>query len=140
MSLVGGLLGMGRRFQRTQMTATVRIRRKTGTTTRDPANGSITPVWETIYDGPAEVDFPDTRARDVDAAGQRLAEQQPLLKLPLDEEHAAAAAAVRKDDEGEVLTSEHDDGSVGTTFRVTGIFAKSNATSRRLPVEVLSHA
>lgn len=139
MSVVGGLLGMGRRFARTQMTATVIVRRK-GPATRDPATGKITPTWATIYDGPAEVDFPNTRPRDVDAAGQRLAEQQPLIKLPLDGEHAAAAATIRKDDEGVVTAAEYDDGSVGVAFRITGVFGKSNATTRRLPVEVLSHA
>lgn len=139
MSLVGGLLGFGRRFGRTQMTATVIIRRKTGTT-RDTATGKITPTWTDIYDGPAELLFRDNSPRDLDAAGQRLAEQQPLIKLPIEGEKAPAAASVRKDDVGEVTACEHDTGSIGVSFRVTGIFAKSNATSRRLPVEVLSHA
>lgn len=139
MSVVGGLLGFGRRFGRTQMTATVIIRRKTGTT-KDTETGTITPTWTEIYDGPAELLFRDNSPRDVDAAGQRLAEQQPLIKLPIDGPSAVAAANVRKDDVGEVTACEHDAGSVGISFRVAGIFAKSNATSRRLPVEVLSHA
>jgi len=139
MSVLGGLLGLGRRFQSATMTATVVIRRQ-GESVRDPVTGKITPTWSTVYDGPAEVMFPDNAPRDVDAVGQRLAEQQPLVKLPLVGEKAAAAASVRKDDEGTVTASEHDLGNVGVTFRVTGIFAKSNATSRRLPVEVLSHA
>lgn len=139
MSVVGGLLGFGRRFGRTQMTATVVIRRQVGTS-KDPETGKLTPTREVIYTGPAELLFRDNNARDIDAAGQRFAEQQPLIKLPLDGPEAAAAANVRKDDVGEVTASEFDDGSIGIAFRVTGIFGKSNATSRRLPVEVLSHA
>jgi len=139
MSVVGGLLGFGRRFGRTQMTATVVIRRQTGTA-RVKATGQLEPTWAEIYSGPGELLFRDNSPRDLDAAGQRFSEQQPLIKLPIDGAAAAAAANVRKDDVGEVTASEHDDGSVGVTFRVTGIFAKSNATSRRLPVEVLSHA
>lgn len=139
MSLVGGLLGLGRRFQSTQFTATVTIRRKTGES-KDSATGKITPTWTDIYAGPAELVFGAAHPRDVDAAGQRLAEQQPTVKLPVDGEHAAAAAAVCKDDVGTVDASAHDAGAVGVTFRIAGIFGKSNATSRRLPVEVISHA
>lgn len=139
MSVVGGLLSFGRRFGRTQMTATVIIRRKTGTTP-DTETGQLTPTWTDIYDGPAELLFRDNSPRDIDASGQRLAEQQPLIKLPIEGAKAIDAARVRKDDVGEVTACEHDPGSVGVSFRVTGIFAKSNATSRRLPVEVLTHA
>lgn len=139
MSVLRGLLGMGRRMQATTFTSTVQVKRA-GPKVMNPATGMLEPSWTTIYDGPAEVKFNDTRPRDTDAVGQRLSEQQPIVKFPVTGEHAAAAALIRVDDQGTVTASTEDDALIGVTFRVTGMHWQSNATSRRIPVEVQSHA
>lgn len=139
MSVLSGLLGLGRRFGAQTQTSTIIVRRP-GAPTRNENTGALVPTLTTIYTGPAELKFPDAQPHDVDAGGQRLAEQQPLVKLPITGPKASTAAAIRKDDVGEVLANPDDPTIIGTTFRVTGIHAQSNATARRLPVEVLSHA
>lgn len=133
------ILDRGRALARTRMRATVIVRRA-GEPVKNTTTGKLEPTWTTIYDGPAELRIRDSRPREVDGAGQRYAEQAPEVAYPIDGEHAAAAAQIRVDDVGEVLTDPDNPANVGATFRTAGLHLKSLATARRLPVEVLSFA
>ncbi|WP_345750108.1 DUF6093 family protein [Microbacterium rhizophilus] len=127
----------GRELALTRMRATVRVSRA-GAPVRDPATGTVTPALTLVYEGPAELQISDTDPTGNDVAGQRIAEQGPLVKLPMIGEHAAAAAAVQFDDVGQVMTDPDNPGNVGIRFKVAGRHLKSHATARRLPVEVVS--
>lgn len=122
---------------------TVQIRRKTGTT-KNPANGKLEDTWTVIYEGPGRVRQSNAQPRNLDTVGQRLAEQSPTVSLPVNDEDprivAGSSAAVNVDDEGVVLTSPFDPGRVGQRFRVAGSHDQTHSSSRRLPVEVFSHA
>lgn len=116
------------------MSTTVIIRRE-GPSVRDPETGTMVPSWTTVYEGPARVRFTNADPHEVDQAGQRVAQQTPVVALPI-----ATSAGVRLDDVGEILANPDDPGVVGVMFRVAGEHAQTHSTSRRLPVEVLSFA
>lgn len=124
----------GRAAAQALMDSVVRIRRRTGQT-RDPESGTMVPTWATVYEGPGRIRFSQADPRDTDAAGQRIAEQTPVVVLPI-----AGSGGIRVDDEGEVLSNPPDPAVVGLRFRVAGVHAQTHSTSRRLPVEVYSHA
>lgn len=135
------LLAEGRERAQSLMESTVRIRRQTGEA-RNQANGRVETTWTTIYEGPARLRFAGGQPREVDVAGQRLAEQSPTVCLPIGADSritVGSSAAVRVDDEGEVLDNDPDSGIEGATFRVAGVHEQTHSTQRRLPVEVHSH-
>jgi hypothetical protein len=132
------ILQRGQELALTRMRATVQIRRE-GEPTPNPATGQLDPSFADVYEGPAEMQISDTAPRGDDVAGQRQSMQGPLVKLPMTGEHADAAATVRFDDVGVVLTDPDNPGNVGVRFQIAGRHFKSLATARRLPVEVLSH-
>lgn len=139
--VVGGVLAAGRARAQSLMESTVRIRRKTGET-RNTATGQITPTWSTIYEGPARIRFTGTQPRDIDAAGQQLVEQTPIVGLPIGDDPrivTGTSGAVNVDDVGSVLTNPDDSSIVGGEFRVAGRHDQTHSTARRLPVEVFTH-
>lgn len=138
---IDGILEEGRARAQSLMDSVVRVRRQTGET-RNSATGRVEPTWTTIYEGPARLRFSGGQPREVDVAGQRLAEQTPHVCLPIGADErivTGASDAVRVDDEGEVLENEPDSGIENTTFRVAGVHEQTHSTQRRLPVEVHSH-
>lgn len=126
------MLRRGRAMADSLMQSTCRIRRA-GEPVKNRETGQVLPAWTTVYEGPCRVRFPSSQPREVDQAGQRFAEQSPTVWLPVD------VSGVRVDDVGEILANPHAPGDVGLTFRVAGVHAQTHSTSRRLPVEVLSH-
>lgn len=141
MTVAGSDLYMARLEAESVMLSTVRISRRVGET-RDPATGSITAELETVYEGPAKLRFSQSLPHSVDVVGQRLEEQRPTVSLPISGRNVTegASADVRVDDEGEVITNDTDPALEGVTFRVAGMHAQTVAASRRLSVEVHSHA
>lgn len=124
------------------MDSTVTIRRR-GEQVLDEQTGRYTTSWAVIYVGPARIRFGTSEPTEVDAAGQRGAEQSPTVALPIGEHpliQFGASADVRVDDEGRIESNPDDPGSVGTQFRVAGTHTQTHSTARRLPVEVTSHA
>jgi hypothetical protein len=124
-----------------QMDSTVVVRRKAGET-RNPETGTITPTWVTVYEGPGRIRESTSQPRDVDAAGQRLAEQRPVVSMPIGTDSrivTGSSAAVAVNDVGEVLTNPNDPSIVGVRFRIAGTHDQTFSTARRLPVEVYSH-
>lgn len=115
------------------MQSTVQIRRKTGTT-RDEDTGQLVPTWVVVYEGPGRVRFGNSQPRDLDASGQRVVEQSPVVSLPI-----STSAGVHVDDEGEVLSNPADPGIVGLRFRIAGLHAQTHASARRFPVEVFTY-
>lgn len=134
-------LNRGRALAQALMESTVRIRRQTGEV-RNPTTGKLQKTWDVIYEGPARLRETNAQPREIDAAGQRLAEQSPTVSLPIGDDdriQAGASADVLVDDVGVVLTNPPAPGAVGTQFRVAGQHEQTHSTSRRLPVEVLTH-
>lgn len=123
------------------MGSTVRIERESGST-RNTTTGKVEKTWTTVYEGPGRLRATDTQPRDVDAAGQRLVEQTPTVSLPIGEDLrivTGSSGAVRPDDVGEVIANPDDVSAVGLRFRIAGEHDQTHSTSRRLPVEVLTH-
>lgn len=84
------------------------------------------------YDGICEWKAATTSPREVDAAGQSVILQSPLLKLPV-----AASSLVAPGQEGTLTKNPLDPSLVGTKFRVSGDHGQTYGTSRRLTVEVI---
>lgn len=114
------------------MTSTCSISRVTGRTL-DEETGEYVDTTVAVYSGPCEFRFDSEALNAVDGQGQILSEQRPLVKLPVE-----GSAGVQVDDVGTLTGHPLDSGMVGLSFRIAGVHTKTRATSRRLPVEVLS--
>lgn len=114
------------------MTSTCTITRVTGRALSE-STGEYVDTLATVYQGPCEFRFDSEALNAVDGQGQILSEQRPLVKLPVE-----GSAAVQVDDVGTLTGHPLDAGMVGLKFRIAGVHTKTRATSRRLPVEVLS--
>lgn len=100
----------------------------------DPETGVLNPpVVVVVYSGKCRVRFPYVRPEQILADGQQLAKNRGILWVPV-----AGTGGVRADDEAVLTGSVLDPDSVGMRFRVAAPFAETHATSRRLPVEVVS--
>lgn len=135
-------LSEGRAVAQSLMDSTVLIRREAGKS-KNRSTGRLETQWTEIYEGPARVRGTDAQPRDVDSAGEIVAEQTPEVWLPIGDDDrvvTGASADVRVDDIGTILTNPSAPGAVGTRFRVSGQHEQTHSTSRRMPVEVFSHA
>lgn len=133
MSLAAGALAFGRRFAATQAASTCRIERITPGSVLDDETGLYVDAKTLVYEGPCELVFSDVAARETTPQSQSVAEQNPVLKLPVE-----GTASVTVDDVGTLTAHPYDPGMVGLTFRVTGLHTRTFATTRRLPIEVLT--
>lgn len=84
-----------------------------------------------VYAGRCEVQTTETVVRVTDAGASDVVVRRLVVKVPM------SVTGVRVDDVAEVTSSTLDPGLLDVKFRVTGNFAKTFATSRRLPVEEL---
>jgi hypothetical protein len=134
MSIFQGLAGMGQRQAEALMESTCVITRA-GTPTVDHSTGATTSADVTIYTGKCRLRFPFVRPQQADAAGQVVEKARGILSLPISD---PATALVRTGDVATITVNPADPGSVGMKFRVESPFAETHATSRRLPVEVIS--
>ena len=115
-----------------RMTDTVRIARG-GTPVFDETTGTYTPGTTTVYEGPCRLKLSSSVVSDLDAQGQLLVQQGPRLDLPI-----ASSGAVRPGDTATITGSVNDPSSIGTVLTVSGRFVQTDATARRLPVELHS--
>lgn len=131
MSLATGVTLMGRRQAEALMESACVITRA-GETTTDPVTGEDVPTSTTIYTGKCRLKFPNAQATQVEAAGQLLATQFPVLSLPVD-----GSAGVLMDDVATVTSPLDPD--VTVVARIAGLHSQTHATARRFPLEVLSN-
>jgi hypothetical protein len=113
------------------MTDTVRITRADGPPELDPSTGDYVPATVTVYDGPGRLRAASSVVGAVDGQGQLLAAQAVTLSLPV-----ATSGGVRKNDTVLIIASVRDPANVGLRLNVEGVFFQTDATARRLNVEV----
>lgn len=133
MSLLGGVLGMGRAQAAHSFTETLTFFSRTEGVIPD---GELDPVVvdTALYTGVAgRVKFPDVQVSEREQAGQLLAVQRITVKVAV-----GATAAVREGHFVRVTASAVDPSLVGREFRVTGWPQAGQVTSHRYPVEEVS--
>lgn len=130
MTLLVGVLSMGRRMAESRMTDSCRV-------FRGPAEvlDPVTDEWgpntaSEVYSGPCRVKHPTTAAKDVDSGSQLLAVSALEIHLPL------SAYAVAAKDVVEITASDTRPDSVGRRFTVAAPFDGSQTTALRFRVEV----
>jgi hypothetical protein len=133
-SIVSGVLGMGRRFSELRMTETVTVGLYTDGT--DPVTGDPTRVLSvTNYSGVGQIKYPSLSVSESDGAGQQVASADVVLKVPVE-----SAPDVRAGDEVLVSASTADGSLVGRRFRVKAWpqTQSGQVTAHRFPLEELS--
>lgn len=86
----------------------------------------------TVYEGKCRLQVRESNPSSADVAGASWTLQDLDLQLPV-----VGSEAVAEDQTVEYLTSAHDPALPGKRFRVSGLFVKTHATSRRLRVELI---
>lgn len=108
---------------------------RAGAPTVDHSTGQTTTNPTTIYTGKCRLRFPFVRPQQVDAQGQLVEKARGIIELPISD---TTTALVRTDDIATITVNPSDPSSVGAKFRIESPFTETHATSRRLPVEVIS--
>lgn len=114
------------------MQSTCEITRVTGTTV-DPATGLEVKTTEVVWSGVCRLRYPYVRPQQVLADGQQLSKNRGILWVPVE-----GTGGIAADDVATITASDLDPDSVGMKVRVESQFAETHATSRRLPIEVMS--
>ncbi|GIG63613.1 hypothetical protein Lfu02_79850 [Longispora fulva] len=124
--LLDQLLARGRALAEALMVDACRIRRRTGATT-DPATGTVTPTWITVYEGPC-------RFQQVGRLGQRADVAEASVVLLRAEVHLPLGPTVglAVDDEIEPTRAQFDPDLIGRVMRVHDLEHKTAATARRV--------
>jgi len=127
MSMLGGLLGMGRAHAEARMTETVTVALYGDSS--DPKTGeAIRVVVEHRYTGKARVKYPSYAVAQMSPQTQPVAQQDVIVSLPI------GAGPVFEGDEVVVTASTVDPAVVGRRFRVKGQPAAGQVTAYRVPV------
>lgn len=116
-----------------RMTDTVKITRGAGEPVWDEETGMYDDAPVDVYEGPARLRLASSVVGDVDAQGQLLAAQTPVLSLPV-----LTSGGVKVNDTVLITASQNDPALVGLVLNVEGLFFQTDATARRLQVEVQS--
>jgi hypothetical protein len=130
-TLLAGVLGMGRAQANARMTETVKV---TSEVQGDPDPVTLLPsVTETVHiaSSIARVKYPVTRVLDREAATQLVAAQEIEVHLP-------SQTVVQTDWFITVLTSSVDSSLVGRKYRVRGNGLAGQTTALRVPVEEIT--
>lgn len=127
------MLERGRRMAEELMTDTCQIGTEKLGTDLDPETNERVVEFTSIYDGPCELKAAANDVREIDAAGQDLAEQGTVLKLPI-----ATSAGVKRNMIVKITGSATDPGLVGVRARIQAPSSGSRTVSRRFKVEVTS--
>ena len=122
----------GREFLEGMMTSACTISR-TSAPIFNESTGEYDATSTLVYSGPCRLKQGNTQVSQVEAAGQLLISQDSILSLPV-----ATSGAVREDDVATITANELDPALVGLKFRVKAGHSQTNATARRLPVELVS--
>lgn len=113
------------------MTSTCVITRVTGKTLNTDTDKYV-PIKVTVYTGSCRLLFSSNRVSSREAEGQLRAAQEIQLHLPVNASSGIEVGDVAK------ITADIDSSLVDREFRVTGLFAQTYATARRVPVESLT--
>lgn len=137
MSLVTGIVRMGRRAAEGRMHSTCHVQRAEGEPVKGDDGELHTPLV-TIYEGRCRLRSDSTVTSDIDAAGQLLTGQASILSLPV-----AGSVDVRVGDVVTFVASPDSDDDldpalIGKRMQVTGIHLDTDATARRLPVRLVT--
>lgn len=123
---VASVLARGRVAAEARMVDTCTIRRVVGTQT-NTADGTVTPIRETVYTGRCEIQSQEAEAAP-DTSGEAYVRLLTLtLKLPV-----ATSDGLAEGDEVTIETGVNDPDLVGRLLRISSLAHKSHATARRL--------
>lgn len=123
-------IARGRAYVEAQMTDTCQIGVESDGVL-DETTDEYGVIFTVLYEGPCLFRAGVRLGNEVDAAGQGLFLQNAVVKVPIEGTEMLGKGNVV------ILTgSATDPGIVGVRARVTGPFAQTYATSRRLPVVV----
>lgn len=126
-----------RRQAESRMRSRCRVERATGEPVKGDDGELHTPT-ETIYEGPCRLRTVSTVTEKIEAAAQLLVGQAAILSFPV-----ATSTTIRVNDIVTFLPSGEEDGDLDPAMleqsaRIAGLHFDSNATARRLPVEMIS--
>lgn len=122
------LVFRGRAAAERMMVDTVTIDRQTGTT-RNETTGREDPAYSApLYEGKARIQQQRSVSDEDQGGGRTVTILRRELQLPID------ATGLQINDRVTVDTS-HDPDLPGRVFRVSSLFGKTHATSRRLAIE-----
>ncbi|WIE56236.1 DUF6093 family protein [Curtobacterium sp. MCBD17_003] len=114
------------------MGSTCRVQRPSGKPVRG-ASGDLEQPMETVWEGKCRLRFVSGVTSGVDAAAQLLVKQMAVLSVPID-----GTGDLRVNDLVAITASDLDAALVGKQLRITGVHFETQATARRLPVELIS--
>lgn len=104
------------------------ISRQSGSAT-DPDTGKVTPTFTAVYSGKCQVQQTIAQSSNPEAGGHQFTVQDLVLKVPV------SVTGIQIGDTVTMSSAELDPELVGRVFRVSDLFHKTYATSRRLRVE-----
>jgi hypothetical protein len=114
------------------MTEQCRIERAAGTPVRAP-DGELRPPMILVWEGKCRLRTVSSVTSDVDAASQLLVTQTAILVLPVN-----GTGEIRVNDIVTFTAASADPALATVRVRVAGLHFDSDATARRLPVEMVS--
>lgn len=122
-------LARGRALAEANMVDTCLIRRITSEIT-DPASGTITPTYATVYTGKCRVQQKEAQGREETNVGQAY-----LIMLVVELQLPMSLTGLQVDDEVTITAAAHDPDLVGRVFTVRDLMHKTHATARRPSVQ-----
>lgn len=131
MTLLDGVLAMGRVHAEARMTETIRFYSVTGTVVNPTTLVSVETTVE-HYNGVARVHYPVGAVQQTDSAGQFVALQDLIISIPV------GSVAIPDDAIGVVSASTTDASLIGRKYRVKGAPSAGQVTAHRFPVEEIS--
>jgi hypothetical protein len=126
-------IARGRAYVEAQMTDTCQIGTEAKGTVLNEQTDEYDTVFTVLYDGPCLFRAGVRLGAEMESAEQLLFVQNAVVKVPIE-----GTEMLGKDNTVVITGSQTDPGLVGTRARVTGPFAQTYATSRRLPVVVVT--
>lgn len=133
MSVLLGVLGMGRAQAEARMTETVTITGESSFSTNATTLAVTTTAGSSHYSGAARVRQVTSYASDAESAGQFPATQRLEVHIPV-----GSGSTVATGDLVLVSASAADASLVGRKYRVQGVPDGGQVTARRFPVEAVS--
>jgi hypothetical protein len=124
-----------RRQAESRMRSRCRVVRSVGAPVKDES-GELRAPTETIYEGPCRLRTVSTVTSAIEAASQLLVGQAAILSFPV-----ATSTGIRVNDIVTFVPVDGDDldpALLEQTARIAGLHFDTNATARRLPIEMIS--
>lgn len=122
-------LARGRQAAEALMVDTCLIRRIASEIT-DPASGTITPTYVTIYTGKCRIQQKEAQGREETNVGQAY-----LIMLVLELQLPMSVTGLQVDDQVTITASVHDPDLVDRVFTVRDLMHKTHSTARRVSIQ-----